>query len=144
MTIFAWHGKTRSGQPRSGEMEAANKDIAHATLRRQGLVDIKVKKKPTEIKLFSEKVTDKDITIFFRQLSTMINAGLPLVQCLDILATQTENKAFGRVLMDVKTHVESGSTFSDALRRHPRVFDDLFVNLVRAGEQAGGKSSPSR
>ena len=84
MAEFKWTAKTRQGQSKAGELDVANKDIAMATLRRQGLTDIKVKKKPMEIELFPEKVEEKDISIFFRQLSTMINAGLPLVQCFEL------------------------------------------------------------
>lgn len=137
MTMYVWQGKTRSGQQRSGEMDAANKDIASATLRRQGLVEFKVKKKPTEIKLFSEKVTDKDITIFFRQLSTMINAGLPLVQCFELAENGSEKKAMGDLLKKVRLELESGSPLGESLRKFPKHFDRLTCSLVQAGEQGG-------
>lgn len=137
MTIYHWQGKTREGQERSGEMEVANRDVAMATLRRQGMVDVKVKKKPTEINLFPDKVTEKDITIFFRQLSTMINAGLPLVQCFELAERGTEKKTLVQLLKDVRTGLESGSPLGETMRRFPKNFDRLTCSLIEAGEQGG-------
>ena len=128
---------------RRGELEAANVAQATATLRRQQLVPTSIKKKGgglnlnMDIALFAPKVTNKDIVIFSRQFATMIDAGLPLVQCLDILSSQAENKTFQKILHDVKSAVEEGSTFADALAKHPKVFDDLYVNLIAAGEVGG-------
>jgi len=102
MAIYLWEAKTRQGQPKSGEIDVANKDVATATVRRMGLTDIKVKKKPIEIEIFPEKVEEKDISIFFRQLSTMINAGLPLVQCFELAEKGSEKKAMAKLLKGVR------------------------------------------
>jgi type IV pilus assembly protein PilC len=121
-------------------MEAENRDIVEERLRGDGVLIKSVKKQgglgDLQIQIGSG-VSAKDLQIFTRQLATMIDAGLPLVQCLDILAAQTENKSFKKVLTSVKNTVEQGSTFSDALKKHPRVFDELYVNLVAAGEVGG-------
>lgn len=137
MAIFIWTAKTRNGQQKSGEMDVANKDLAMATLRRQGLQDIKVKKKPVEIVIFPEKVEEKDISIFLRQLSTMINAGLPLVQCFELAERGAEKKAMAKLLKDIRTMLESGEPLSESLRKFPEVFDRLSCSLVEAGEQGG-------
>jgi type IV pilus assembly protein PilC len=138
MPKFQWEGEGRSGDVRKGVMEAANEDAVTVRLRQEGINPTRIRKASAEISLnFGTGVSQKDIVIFTRQLATMIDAGLPLVQCLDILASQTENRNFGRILGSVKSHVESGATFSDALRRHPRVFDELYVNLIAAGEIGG-------
>jgi len=143
MATFSWEGKIRSGQVQKGEMEAPSEAIVRAQLRRQGIMPTKVKEKgkgmDMELKIpgFEPKVTTKDLVVFTRQFATMIDAGLPLVQCLDILSNQQENKTFKRMLLTVKEDVESGSTFADALRKHPKAFDELFVNLVAAGEVGG-------
>jgi type IV pilus assembly protein PilC len=111
------------------------------TLRRQGIEPTKIKPKPKDlfenVKFLQPKVTEKDIVVMTRQFATMIDAGLPLVQCLEILFSQQENKTFKRILKNIKEDVEEGSTFADALKQHPEVFDDLFVNLVAAGEIGG-------
>ncbi|MEY2668285.1 MAG: hypothetical protein RJA59_923 [Pseudomonadota bacterium] len=140
LPIWKWEAKTRQGEVRAGEMEAADDAAVKARLSQMGLEPTKVKKKPKEIHLKIPGfggVTTKDILIFTRQFSVMIDAGLPLVQGLEIIATQADNREFRRVLMDVKLRVESGSTFADALAVHPKVFDELFVQLVRAGEIGG-------
>jgi type IV pilus assembly protein PilC len=139
MATFAYEGRTRAGELRRGTVDAANEEMAMARLRADQISPTKVQKKTVGLKgiQFGSGVTEKDMVVFTRQFATMIDAGLPLVQCLDILSTQTENKRFGSVLADVKTHVEGGSTFSDALRRHPRVFDELYINLIAAGEVGG-------
>ncbi len=140
LPVWKWEAKTRQGEVRAGEMEAADDAAVKARLSQMGLEPTKVKKKPREIHVKIPGfggVTTKDILIFTRQFSVMIDAGLPLVQGLEIIATQADNREFRRVLMDVKLRVESGSTFADALAVHPKVFDELFVQLVRAGEIGG-------
>lgn len=141
MAVFRYTGKTRAGATQNGEIEAADRNMATAVLRqRQILVtSIRPKSKGLEIKLpgFGAKVTEQQVVIFTRQFATMIEAGLPLVQCLDILARQTENKEFARVINQVKIDVESGDSFADALRKHPRVFSEFYVNMVEAGEAGG-------
>jgi type IV pilus assembly protein PilC len=139
MAKYSWEGVSRQGDNRKGTMEAPDEGAVAERLRDQGINPKRIKKAGRanfNIQLTSG-VGMRDLLIFTRQLATMIDAGLPLVQCLDILASQTDNKAFAAVLMSVKTSVESGSTFSDALKKHPRVFDELYVNLVAAGEVGG-------
>jgi type IV pilus assembly protein PilC len=140
MAVFNWSGRTKSGERRTGEMEAPSADIVEQRLRSQQIVVEKVKKKPAELHFKmpgSSGVQMRDLMLFTRQFSTMIDAGLPLVQCLDILYTQQANVWFKKILGQVKADVESGKTFADALSRHPRVFDPLFVNLIAAGETGG-------
>ena len=141
MPVFRYTGKTRAGATQRGEIEATNRASATAVLRqRQILVtSIRAKPKALELKLpgFGGKVTEQELVIFTRQFATMIEAGLPLVQCLDILARQATNKEFARVIGQVKTDVESGDSFADALRKHPAVYSDFFVNMVEAGEAGG-------
>lgn len=139
MPIYIWEGKTRQGESRQGTMEAPNKDVVMERLRAQQIQTSKVKKKPTELKLPSigTGVKDKEIVVFTRQFATMIDAGLPLVQCLEILGSQQANQKFAKVINSVRSEVESGSTLADALGKHPKVFDDLYVNLVSAGEVGG-------
>src|SRR5687768_6363999 len=138
MAEFAWEARARTGEVRKGVMDAENQESVNERLRAQNLSPIKVKKKGGGINLaFGSPVTPQELVVFIRQFATMIDAGLPLVQCLDILSGQGENKAFNAILKDVKNTVEGGATFSDALKRHPKVFDDLFVNLVAAGEMGG-------
>jgi type IV pilus assembly protein PilC len=141
MPKYVWEGKTRAGGNLNGEIEAPNEAFVLAQLRRQQIVPVKVKPKAKDLgfKLpgFRAKVSQKELAIFTRQFATMIDAGLPLVQCLDILGMQQENQAFKSVILKVKEDVESGSTFADALTKHPKVFDELFVNLVAAGEVGG-------
>ncbi|GAO02292.1 type II secretion system F family protein [Anaeromyxobacter sp. PSR-1] len=138
--VWRWSGKTRQGEVRSGEMEAQDAAAVEARLRQMGIEPAKVRRKPKEIQLKipgMSGVTTKDLLVFTRQFSVMIDAGLPLVQALDIIATQADNAEFRKVLSTVKVKVESGSTFADALGEHPKVFDELFVQLVRAGEIGG-------
>jgi type IV pilus assembly protein PilC len=138
MADFVWEARARTGELRKGQMEADNEDAVQTRLRAQQLVPTKVKKKGKEFKIqFGTGVGQKDIVTFTRLFATMIDAGLPIVQCLDILATQTDNPRFAVVLRDVKATVEQGATFSEALRRHPKIFDTLFSNLVQAGEIGG-------
>ncbi len=120
-------------------MEADNEEAVQARLRQQKLLPTKVKKKGRGLRGFSlgSGVSQKDLVTFTRLLATMIDAGLPIVQCLDILGNQTDSKPFAVVIGDVKSQVEQGKTFSEALRRHPAVFDPLYCNLVQAGETGG-------
>jgi type IV pilus assembly protein PilC len=139
-TTFVWSGKTRQGQVQKGELVAQSKDDAIAQLRKQNILAPSVQAKPAEKKVggrFGGSVGEKDIVIFTRQFSTMIDAGLPLVQCLEILSNQTENKVLAKTIGLVRADVEGGSTYADALRKHPKVFDDLYVNMVAAGEAGG-------
>lgn len=138
-TVFIWEGKTRQGNVQKGEIAANNKDEVMALLRRQNITPVNVSAKPKEINISfgGQKITDKDIVIFTRQLATMIDAGLPLVQCLEILGSQTENKALSKVIIQVRSDVEGGATFADALKKHPKVFDNLYVNMIAAGEAGG-------
>ncbi|MBW2475590.1 MAG: type II secretion system F family protein [Deltaproteobacteria bacterium] len=143
MAQFNWEGTTRSGQVMKGVMEAPSEDAVKAQLRSQGIVPGNIKEAGKglnmELKIpgFEPKVTTKDLVVFTRQFATMIDAGLPLVQCLDILSKQQDNKTFKKNLLQVKEDVESGSTFADALKKHPKAFDELYVNLVAAGEIGG-------
>jgi type IV pilus assembly protein PilC len=141
MPVFRYTGKTRAGATQRGEIEATDRASATAVLRqRQILVtSLRAKPKALELKLpgFRSKVTESELVVFTRQFATMIEAGLPLVQCLDILARQATNKEFARVIGQVKTDVESGDSFADALRKHPAVYSDFFVNMVEAGEAGG-------
>jgi len=138
MAKFQWEGTTRAGEKKKGVMEADSAQVVENRLRGDGLTIDRVKKEPLQITItIGSGVNAKDLQIFTRQLATMIDAGLPLVQCLDILASQMPNKIFAKILFQVKSSVEQGATFSDALRRHPKVFDELYVNLVAAGEIGG-------
>jgi type IV pilus assembly protein PilC len=141
LPIWIWEGKNKSGEIKKGEMEATDEAAVLQRLRSMALQNVKVKKRPMQISLkipgFGGGVTNKDLVIFTRQFATMIDAGLPLVQCLDILAGQLENLAFRDVLTKVKQKVESGSTLADSLGDHPKVFDTLYVQLVAAGEIGG-------
>ncbi len=138
MQEWVWEAKARTGEVRKGVMEADSQAAVENRLKQQNLTPSKVKKKPKEINItFGSPVSSQELVIFIRQFATMIDAGLPLVQCLDILSQQGENKAFNRILKDIKGNVEQGATFSDSLAKHPKVFDELFVQLVRAGEIGG-------
>lgn len=136
MPIFIYKVKTKTGEL-TGEVESKSKDEVIATFRKQKIEVISVKKKSREISFGGGKVTEKDVVVFTRQFATMIEAGLPLVQCLSILSTQSENKKFAKTIGDVKASVEKGETFADALRRHPKIFDNLYSNMVEAGEVGG-------
>jgi type IV pilus assembly protein PilC len=144
MPVFLWEGKDRTGTPQKGEIEAENESAVRLQLRSKRVTPTRVRLKPKG--LFAggigggarqQKITPKDVVIFTRQFSTMIDAGLPLVQGLEILASQQTNKSLKQVLTEIKETVESGSTFADALKKHPKVFDELYVNLVAAGEVGG-------
>ncbi len=137
--LYIWEAKTKQGEIKKGEMEANDDKAVEARLQSLGLSPTKVRRKG----LLDANITlpggigGKDILIFTRQFATMIDAGLPLVQCLDILGSQTDNPAFRKVIFAIKTRVEGGSTFSDALKDHPKVFDELFTQLCAAGEVGG-------
>ncbi|MFH1146697.1 MAG: type II secretion system F family protein [Pseudomonadota bacterium] len=141
MAVYVWEGKTNKGEKRTGEIEAVNDVVVRAQLRRMQINPTKIKQKPKDlfagIKFLQPKVKQKDIVIFTRQLSTMIDAGLPLIQGLDILAKQQVNKTFMTVITEIKNEVETGSTFAEALRKHTKIFDSLFSNMVAAGEVGG-------
>src|SRR5215467_13325186 len=138
MPVFVWEGKTAQGKLLKGEMEAVNQQAVLSRLRTQ-----KIQPNPTRVREkgkgldkelsvpgFRAKVKPKDVMIFTRQLATMIDAGLPIVQGLDILAQQTPNKTFAKVIKQVKQDVETGSTCAESLKKHPKVFDDLYTNMV--------------
>jgi type IV pilus assembly protein PilC len=138
MAEFVWEARGKTGELRKGVMEAETENTVQARLRQQQLNPTKVKKKSRALQFsFGGSVSSKDLVTFTRLFATMIDAGLPIVQCLDILCTQTDNKYFANILRDVKSSVEQGSTFSDSLRKHPKVFDPLYSNLVQAGEVGG-------
>ncbi|MGD9949046.1 MAG: type II secretion system F family protein [Desulfobulbus sp.] len=141
MPIYVWSGKNSYGEKRKGELEAIDEAGARGQLRRLRIENPKVKEKPKDIfeniTLFQPKVTGKDLVIFTRQLSTMIDAGLPLVQCLQILGKQQANATFKRVLITIQNDVETGTTLADSMRKHPNVFDSLYCNMIEAGELGG-------
>lgn len=141
MPIYLWNAKTRSGEKKKGELEAATADAVAIHLKNMGLAPGKVKQKPKDLgeifPFLAPKVTIRDLVVFTRQFAVMVDAGLPLVQCLQILGDQQENPTMKNVLRTVKYDIESGSTFAEALGKHPNVFDSLFVNLVAAGEVGG-------
>ena len=141
MPAFIWEGTTRRNEVKKGEIEAVDELAARGLLRRQGFKSITVKTKPKDIEEYltflKGKVKEKDVVIFCRIFSTMINAGLPLIQCLDLLAQQEQNKTFKEIIKKVKEDVESGASLTEALKKHPDVFDELFVNLIAAGEAGG-------
>ncbi len=141
MAVFKYIGKGRDGSEKKGEAEAVNQEAVFVQLRRMGINPTSVKPKAAEWSLsipgLGGGVGEKDLVTFTRQFATMIDAGLPLVQCLEILGSQTENKTFANAIVKVRGDVEGGSTFADALKRHPRIFDDLYANMVAAGEAGG-------
>jgi len=142
MPIFQYKGKSLQGKPASGEIEAEDEKQAAKELRKQAIFVTSLQKKANSIHikfpgLGKKKVTTRDIVILTRQLSTMIDAGLPLVQALDILCAQTENQTLAQGIKEVKQSVEGGTSFGDALRKHPKIFDNLYVNMVDAGELGG-------
>ena len=139
MGHYTWKGKSRGGAVQEGVLVADSKEAVIAMLRKQQIIVTGVTEKGKEIALpkFGGGVGQKEISIFTRQFSVMIDAGLPLVQCLEILGTQQLNRTFQKVLFQVRQDVESGSTLADALRKHPKVFDNLFCNMIAAGEAGG-------
>ncbi|NNF08150.1 MAG: type II secretion system F family protein [Candidatus Eisenbacteria bacterium] len=142
MPTYIWKGKTLAGEVQTGELTMGNQEEVLAHLRKKRIITLFVREKPKQLSLSlklrgASGVSTKDLAIFTRQFATMINAGLPLVQCLDILSSQVDNASFKTVLASVMNSVESGSTLAEALRQHPKVFDNLFVNMVEAGEAGG-------
>jgi len=141
MPIYLWEGKNRNNVVQKGEMEAASDDMVRSNLNRLRITPTKIKKKPKDlfenVSFLQPNVTQKDVILFCRQFSTMIDAGLPIIQCMDILHAQQENATFKKMLKTIKEQVESGSTLADSLKKYPKHFDDLFVNMVAAGEAGG-------
>jgi type IV pilus assembly protein PilC len=141
MPIYLWEGKNRNNIAQKGEMEASSEDLVRSNLNRLRITPTKIKKKPKDlfenIAFLQPSVTQRDVILFCRQFSTMIDAGLPIIQCMDILHAQQENATFKKMLKSIKEQVESGSTLADALKKYPKQFDDLFVNMVAAGEAGG-------
>jgi type IV pilus assembly protein PilC len=140
MATFAYVGRSKSGAVKKGELVAKSRDEAVEQLRKQNVVVTSLEEKAAgQGYSFSigSGVSEKDLVVFTRQFGTMINAGLPLIQCLEILSTQSENAPLRKAIGEVRVQVEGGSTFSDALRKHPKIFDDLYVNMVHAGEVGG-------
>jgi len=140
--VFEWSGKTSKGTIESGEMPAGSKEEVMALLRKKNITPTLIKPKEKKaafagLSAMRSKVKDKDIVIFTRQFATMIDAGLPLVQALEILTAQVENKFLAKTLGMIKSDVESGSTYADALRKHPKAFTELYANMVAAGESGG-------
>jgi type IV pilus assembly protein PilC len=139
MPLFIWEGRTLAGIPQRGELEAPDELNVRLTLRRRGIIVTRIRRKPRElpIPLLSRRIRKRDLLIFTQQLAAMLDAGIPLVQALEILIEQTENRAFRQVIRDVKERIEGGSTLAQALRAHPKVFDRLYVDMVVAGEESG-------
>lgn len=141
MPVYLWSGKNKQNKKQKGEMEAPTEEAVRSELIRRKITHSKIKKKPKDlfenISFMQPKIKQKDIIIFCRQFSTMIDAGLPIIQCLDILYAQHENKTFKNMLKEIKQNVESGQTFAEALKKHPKQFDDLFINMISAGEAGG-------
>ncbi len=133
-TVFAWEGKDKAGKVVKGELRAGSETIVNVTLRKQGILVTKVKKKSFSS---GKKITDKDITLFTRQLATMMKAGVPLLQSFDIVAKGHANPSVAKLIQDIRTDIETGSSLNQAFRKFPLYFDNLFCNLVAAGEQAG-------
>ena len=140
MPIYKWEGKTAKGVVKKGEMEAPNEAAIRIHLRQQNIIPTKVASKGKEIRIslpFGKKVKQRSIAVFTRQLATMIDAGLPLVQSLEILSSQQESKVFKNIIREIREDVEGGSTFAGALKKHPATFNELYTNLVVAGEEGG-------
>ena len=138
MAIFIYSARTVTGDIQTGNVDLPNREAVIGYLRRQRLIPVTVREKPKEITVrLGRRVRMKEIVHFTRQFATMVNSGLPLVQCLDILAQQTDNKFLSSSIREVQADVESGATLADALRSHPKVFSDLFINMVAAGEAGG-------
>ncbi len=140
MSNFVWKGKTRGGEVRGGVIAADSREAAAAILRRQQIQVTTLREKDRQIPLlprFGGRVSQKKVAIFTRQFSVMLDAGLPLVQCLEILGEQEEQRTFRDILVAVRTDVESGSSLADSMQKHPKAFDNLFVNMIAAGEAGG-------
>ena len=141
MPVFVWKGKDKNNKTRKGEIEAPTEDAVRAELIRIKIANFKIKPKPKDlfanVAFMQPKVQQADIILFCRQFSTMIDAGLPIIQCLEILHSQQENVTFKKMLKTIKADVEGGQTFAEALGKYPKQFDDLFVNMIQAGEAGG-------
>src|SRR4030067_620385 len=140
METYVWSGRSREGQRQKGELAAKNKDDVISIMRKQNIMVTSVAKRAKKFSInlpFGSKASDKDIAIFTRQFATMIDAGLPLVQCLDILSKEAGSRAFAAVINEIRQDVEAGSTYADSLKKHPDVFGDLYANMVAAGEMGG-------
>jgi type IV pilus assembly protein PilC len=141
MPIYVWKGKNQYGEKRKGQVEAPDQAAALAHVKRLRITDPVIKEAPKDIfeniAIFQPKVTGKDVVVFTRQLATMIDAGLPLVQCLEILSKQQENSTFKKALAEIQADVEAGTTFADSMRKHPKIFDNLYSNMIEAGETGG-------
>ncbi len=140
--VYVWKGKDpKKNKKLKGEMEATDIRMVEGYVKKRGLLDAEIKEKPKDlfanIALFQPKVTPKDVIVFCRQFSTMIDAGLPIIQCLDILSTQAENPTFRKILKDIKVSVEGGGTLAESMKKYPAQFDDLFANMIAAGEVGG-------
>lgn len=140
-TIYEWKGKNPKGRKVKGEMEAETPEQVKHSLARRKITPTRVRKKPKDIfeniKLFQPKVKEQDVIIFARQFATMIDAGLPLLQCIEILQSQQDNQTFKKNLKAIKESVETGETFADSLKKFPKVFNELFINMIAAGEAGG-------
>jgi len=141
MPVYLWEGVTRKDELKKGEIEAADELAVRTFLRRQGFKSLEIKKKPKDLAEYlpflAGKVKEKNVVVFCRVFSTMISAGLPLIQCLDLLAQQESNKAFAKIIREIKEDIEGGTSLTDALKKYPKVFDELFTNLIAAGEAGG-------
>ncbi|HOS09763.1 MAG TPA: type II secretion system F family protein, partial [Smithellaceae bacterium] len=141
MPVYLWEGVTRKNELKKGEIEAAGELAVRTFLRRQGFKSLEIKKKPKDLTEYlpflAGKVKEKNVVVFCRVFSTMISAGLPLIQCLDLLAQQESNKAFAKIIREIKEDIEGGTSLTDALKKYPKVFDELFTNLIAAGEAGG-------
>ncbi|MCU7919853.1 MAG: type II secretion system F family protein [Candidatus Thiodiazotropha sp. (ex Epidulcina cf. delphinae)] len=135
--LFTWEGTDKKGARLTGESRATDVNMVKADLRRQGVNPLKVRKKATSLFTTKKKITSADVTVFSRQLATMMSAGVPMVQAFDIVGRGHENPSMQELILTIKADVEGGTALADALKRHPLHFEDLFVNLVRAGEHAG-------
>ncbi len=141
MPVYQWVGTNRKNEVQKGEMDAANENAVRSNLVRLKITPTKIKKKPKDlfenVTFLQPKVKEADIILFARQFSTMIDAGLPIIQCLEILYTQQNNATFRKMLKEIKESVEGGATLAEALKKFPKHFDDLFVNMIAAGEAGG-------
>ena len=141
MPVYQWVGKNRKDEVQKGEIEAVSEEAVKAQLARQRITPTKVKKKPKDlfenVAFLQPKVKERDVILFARQFSTMIDAGLPIIQCLDILYSQQGNSTFKKMLKEIKESVEGGTTLAEALKKFPKQFDSLFVNMIAAGEAGG-------
>ncbi|PKN06541.1 MAG: pilus assembly protein PilC, partial [Deltaproteobacteria bacterium HGW-Deltaproteobacteria-7] len=141
MPVFIWEAVTKKDEVKKGEIEAVDELTVRGLLRRQGFKSIEVKVKPKDLMEYlpflKGKIKEKNVVVFCRIFSTMINAGLPLIQCLDLLAQQEQNKEFAKIIRTVKEDIEGGTSLTNALKKYPKIFDELFVNLIAAGEAGG-------